>query len=86
MKLPATQDLARDWRAAVAAVTAAKKNLVAAQEHARARETDLAKSIAPKDLRDGEQIGVWVWFADHEERLIVVRKDSVSGLSLEERQ
>ncbi len=84
--LPTTQDLARDWRAACTAVREAEKHLAGVREQARRCEIDLATCIAPKDMREGEQIGLWCRLSDQEEVLITVRKHSVNGLSLEERR
>lgn len=85
-RIPSVQDFMRDWRNAMSAVRTAEKRLAEAREHARRAEVALAQRIAPKDMRDGEQIGIWVRVSDQEEALIVVRKHSVSGLSLEERR
>jgi len=84
--LPSTADLARDWRAAATAVQAASKRLVEAREYARQCEINLATKIAPTDIRDGEQIGVWIRVADHSEVLVTVTRRSIEGLTLEERR
>lgn len=67
-------DLAKDWLRARQRVEDAKAEVNRAEVEEHNATNKLGKALAPADLGDEEQIGVWVGFADHDERLVMIRR------------
>lgn len=67
-----TQDLAQNWLRVCAAYADARARATAAEQEVKRIEAALAASIAPKDIKVGEKIAVWVRVNRYEEHLIEV--------------
>lgn len=78
-KKPKTGVLVLAWRTATSRVRRAEIELENARHESKIANRALAAHIAPDDMQEGEQIGVWVRLDATQETLLVVIKDSTHG-------
>ena len=81
-----TPDLVREWRQATQSVASLRGALNSAECAQRNAENALGKRLAPSDMKDGEQIGLWTRLDEATERVIVVTRQDINTFSLKIRE
>lgn len=72
------EELAKTWAQCEGRVAAAKKRLYDAFDDARNASHDLGAYLDPGDMKQGEQVGVWVRLAFRTEACLVVTRQGSS--------
>lgn len=71
--------LARHWDEAHCALNRARTRLAECQDAVGAATAQLGKRIGPTDIKDEEEICLWVAFSDDDERLLIVDRFKGEG-------
>lgn len=74
MNISTTSDLVREWCLCSKRYEGAKMRLEEDRKELERVRASLGKRLAPDDLEEGEEIGVWVRVDRHTERLVCVMK------------
>lgn len=82
MHAPTTEELANSWEQACQAVEQRRRDLEGAMRTLEKRKEELAKRIAPNDIKAYEAIAVWVRFNKYREVLVVVEMNGAGVFSL----
>lgn len=82
MHVPTTEELANLWEQACQAVEQRRRDLDAAICTLEECKEELAKRIAPNDIRAYETITVWVRFNKYREALVAVEMNGAGRFSL----
>jgi len=82
MHVPTTEELANAWERACQAVKQRRRDLEDAMRTLEKRKEELAKRIAPNDIRAYETVAVWVRFNKYREALVAVEMNGAGKFSL----
>jgi len=74
-----TKQLAHDWTMAQSRLATVNTHVISARTELRNAENALAKHLDPGDMFIGESIGVWCYFNEDIERVLIVKKLTDAG-------
>ncbi len=77
-----THRLVEDWLRATQEIERIKSDLNAAECRMHNAENALGKRLAPIDMEDDEEIGLWVQLSSEKERLVIVRRKGHQSFKL----
>ncbi len=77
-----TEQLVKEWLSTQQRVSDIKSDLNSAQCRMHNAENALGKRLAPGDMVDGEEIGLWVRLNSEQERLVVMRRKDPQTFTL----